>query len=149
MGSRSRLILFGAAGVLVSAYMHFYLYFWGGYRDISVDRIAGLDISRSFALNAIAGLVIAELLVLSLRFDRLAKPAAVLGVLFALGAIGAYTLAHTSGLLGFSESGWSTEAVISKAAELVAVLSLGAFLLTSIRSGTADPTRQQRGRTPA
>lgn len=149
MDSRSRLILLGAAGVLVSAYMHFYLYFWGGYRSISVDRIAGLDISRSFALNAIAGLVIAELLVLSLRFDRLAKPAAVLGVLFALGAIGAYALARTSGLLGFSESGWSTEAVISKAAELVAVLSLGAFLLTSTRSPAADTTRQQRGRAPA
>ena len=149
MDSRSRLILLGAAGVLVSAYMHFYLYFWGGYRSISVDRIAGLDISRSFALNAIAGLVLAELLVLSLRFDRLAKPAAVLGVLFALGAIGAYTFARTSGLLGFSESGWSTEAVISKAAELVAVLSLGAFLLTSTRSGAADATHQQRGSTPA
>lgn len=134
MGSRSRLILIGAAGVLVSGYMHFYLYFWGGYRDISVDRIAGIDISRSFALNAIAALVIAELLMLSLRFDRWAKPAAVLGLLFALGAIGAYALARTSGLLGFSESGWSTEAVISKSAELVAVLSLGAFLLTSARS---------------
>ena len=134
MDSRSRLILIGATGVLVSAYMHFYLYFWGGYRDISVDRVAGLDISRSFALNAIAGLVIAELLVLSLRFDRLAKPAAVLGVLFALGALGAYALARTSGLLGFSESGWSAEAVISKAAELIAVLSLGAYLVTSARS---------------
>ena len=140
MDSRSRLIPLGAAGVLVSAYMHFYLYFWGGYRDISVDRIAGLDISRSFALNAIAGLVIAELLVLSLRFDRLAKPAAVLGVLFALGAIGAYALARTSGLLGFSESGWSTEAVISKSAELVAVLSLSAFLLTSARSAASGAT---------
>ena len=129
MDSRSRLILIGAAGVLVSAYMHFYLYFWGGYRFISVDRVAGLDISRSFALNAIAGLVIAELLVLSLRFNRLATPAAVIGALYALGAIGAYTLARTSGLLGFSESGWSTEAVISKAAEIVAVFALGASLL--------------------
>jgi hypothetical protein len=138
MDTRGRLILIGAAGVLVSAYMHFYLYFWGGYRDISVDRIAGLDISRSFALNAIAGLVIAELLVLSLRFDRLAKPAAVLGGLFALGAIGAYALARTSGLLGFTESGWSTEAVISKTAEVVAVVSLGASLLTSTKRAEPD-----------
>ena len=113
MDSRRGLILIGAATVLVSAYMHFYLYFWGGYRGISPERVAGLDISRSFALNAIAGLVIAELLVLSLRFDGLAKPTAVLGVLFALGAIGAYALARTSGLLGFSESGWLAEAVIS------------------------------------
>jgi hypothetical protein len=122
------MLLVGAASVLVSAYMHFYLYFWGGYRGISPERLAGIDISRSFALNAVIGLAIAELLVLALRFDRLARPAAVLGVVFALGAILAYVLARTSGLLGFSESGWSPEAVISKTAEIVAVLSLGGFL---------------------
>jgi hypothetical protein len=144
MDTRRGLVLIGAASVLLSAYMHFYLYFWGGYRGISVDRIAGLDISRSFALNAIAGLVIAELLVLSIRFDRLAKPAAVLGVLFALGALGAYALARTSGLLGFTESGWSAEAVISKAAEVVAVFSLGTYLLTSVHTpaiGVESPAR--------
>jgi hypothetical protein len=140
MITRQRLVLVGAAGVLVSAYMHFYLYFWGGYRGISIDRIAGIDISRSFALNAIAGLVIAELLVLSLRFDRLSKPAAVLGVLYALGAIGGYALARTSGLLGFTENGWSTEAVISKTAEIVAVVSLGAYLLLSLRTPATDTT---------
>jgi hypothetical protein len=137
MGTRAKLIVLGAAAVLLSGYMHFYLYFWGGYRGISIDRIAGIDISRSFVLNAIAGLVIAELLVLSLRFDRLATPAAVIGVLFALGAIGAYTLARTSGLLGFTESGWSTEAVIAIAAEVVAVLALGASLLPSVRAHAA------------
>jgi hypothetical protein len=131
MDKRATLILVGAAGVLVSAYMHFYLYFWGGYRGISIDRIAGIDISRSFALNAIAGLIIAELLVLSLRFDRLATPASVIGILFALGAIGGYALARTSGLLGFSESGWSTEAVISKTAEVIAIIALGAAVVTS------------------
>ncbi len=134
MATRQRLLLIGAAGVLVSGYMHFYLYFWGGYRGISIDRIAGIDISRSFALNAIAGLLIAELLVLSLRFERLATPAAVLGVLFALGALGAYALSRTSGILGFTESSWSTEAVISKLAEVVAVASLGFYLVDLVRS---------------
>ena len=128
-GSQRVGVVVGAGAVLVSAYMHFYLYFWGGYRGISPERVAGLDISRSFALNAIVGLVIAELLVLSLRYDRLTLPAAALGVVFALGALGAYTLSRTSGLLGFTESGWSTEAVISKSAEGVAVLSLGAVLV--------------------
>ena len=128
-GSQRVGVVVGAGAVLVSAYMHFYLYFWGGYRGISPERVAGLDISRSFALNAIVGVVIAELLVLSLRYDRLTLPAAALGVVFALGALGAYTLSRTSGLLGFTESGWSTEAVISKSAELVAVLSLGAVLV--------------------
>jgi hypothetical protein len=134
MAARDRLLLTGAAGVLVSGYMHFSLYFWGGYRGISIDRIAGVDISRSFALNAIAGLIIAELLVLSLRFTKLATPAAIVGLLFALGALGAYALARTSGLLGFTESGWSTEAVISKLAELTAVISLGAYLVTAGRN---------------
>jgi hypothetical protein len=139
MTKRPGLLLIGAASVLVSGYMHFYLYFWGGYRGISIDRIAGIDISRSFALNAIGGLVIAELLVLSLRWDRLAKPAALLGVLFAVGALVAYTLARTSGLLGFTESGWSTEAVISKLAEVVAVVSLGAYLVLSLRAPAVEP----------
>jgi hypothetical protein len=139
MSRRPGLIVIGAASVLVSAYTHFYLYFWGGYRGISIDRIAGIDISRSFALNAIGGLVIAELLVLSLRWERLAKPAALLGVLFAIGALAGYTLARTSGLLGFTESGWSTEAVIAMAAEVIAIVSLGAYLVLSLRAPAVDP----------
>ena len=138
MRTRGTYLSIGAAGVAVSAYMHFYLYFWGGYRGISIDRIAGLDISRSFALNAIAGIVIAELIVASLHFDRLAVPAAALGLGFAAGALGAYTLSRTSGLLGFSENGWTTEAVISKLAELVAVIALGTFLVTSLTERRAD-----------
>ena len=137
METRRTLLLVGAAGVLVSAYMHFYLYFWGGYRGISIDRVAGIDISRSFALNAIVGLVIAELLVLAVRFDRLEIPAAALGFLFALGAIVAYGLARTSGLLGFTEAGWSAEAVISKLAEVVAGISLATCLALAWSDGTA------------
>ena len=77
--------MIGATGVLVSAYIHFYLYFWGGYRGISIDRITGLDISRSFALNAVAGLVIVELLVMAWWLRRFERVAALLGVLFARG----------------------------------------------------------------
>ena len=145
MSGRRSLLLVGAAGVLVSAYMHCYLYFWGGYRGISIDRVAGIDISRSFALNAVAGLVIAEVLVLSLRFERLAVPGAVLGVAFAVGALGAYTLARTSGLLGFTESGWSTEAVISKTAEVVALLALGAYLVMRAVGARASRTARTAG----
>ena len=136
------LVVVGATAVLVSAYMHFYLYFWGGYRGISPERVAGLDISRSFALNAIVGLVIAELLVLSLRFDRLALPSAALGLVFALGALGAYTLSRTSGLLGFTEHGWTTEAVISKTAEVIAVFALGGVLVLA----APRPERRQPDR---
>lgn len=143
--ARSGLIAIGAAGVLVSAYMHFYLYAWGGYRGISVDRVLGLDISRSFALNAIAGLVIAEILVLSLRYDRLRVTGAALGVGFALGALGAYTLARTSGLLGFTESGWSTEAIISKTAEAVAVITLGSYLVTRVAEPSTARAQESLG----
>ncbi len=133
-GPRRGLLLIGAAAVLVSGYIHFYLYFWGGYRGISIDRVVGLDISRSFALNAIAALVIAELLVIGSRVDRLARPAAVLGVLFAVGAIGAYVLSRTSGLLGFSENSWSVEAVIAETAQVVAVVALSSYLIASTRT---------------
>jgi hypothetical protein len=134
MNARRDLLLVGATGVFVSAYMHFYLYFWGDYRGISIDRVAGIDVSRSFALNAIVGAVIAELLVLSVRFGRWAPAAAGAGVLFALGALGAYALARTGSLLGFSERGWSVEAVISKAAEVIAVVALGSFLVLVARA---------------
>lgn len=133
-GTRPTLLMIGAAGVLVSAYLHFYLYFWGGYRGISVDRVAGIDISRSFALNAVAGLVIAEIVVVSLRYERLAVAGALLGVTFAAASLAAYALARTSGILGFTEHGWSVEAVVAKTAEVVAVLSLGGFLATTVPS---------------
>jgi len=139
MSARRPLLLVGAAGVLVSAYMHFYLYFWGGYRGINIDRVLGIDISRSFALNAVAGLVVAEILVLSLRYERLAIPGAVIGIAFALGALGAYVLARTSGILGFTETGWSTEAVISTTAEVIAALALGGHLVTRVTAARDAP----------
>lgn len=140
MNRQRTFLLIGASAVVVSAYMHFYLYFWGGYRGISPERVAGLDISRSFALNAVAGLVIAELLVLSLRFDRWSRPAALFGSAYAAGALGAYVLARSSSLLGFSEYGWSTAAVISKSAELIAVVALTAVAAVS-RPGTRTSPR--------
>ena len=57
--------------------------------------------------------------------------------------LGAYALARTSGLLGFTESGWSTEAVISKTAEIVAILALGGHLVTR-----ASASRGAEARTP-
>jgi hypothetical protein len=121
----------GAVAVLVSAYMHYYLYFFGGYRGISPERVLGLDISRSFALNAIVGVLIAEALVLSLRWERLALPAAIVGVLFAAGSIGAYVMARGDGFLGFTEDETTVEAVIAKTAEILAVASLGASLVVA------------------
>ena len=73
------LVLVGAAAVLVSGWVHFYLYFRGGYRGIAPEAFAGLTISRSFVLNAVGVLLIAEALVLSLVYRRLLVPAALAG----------------------------------------------------------------------
>lgn len=124
MSSRRVLLAVGAVAVLVSGYIHFYLYFRGGYRGISPQRVLGIDISRSFAFNAIASVIIAELLVLSLRDSRLRSVSAVAGIAFALGALGAYLLSRTTGFLGFTEHTTTTEAIIAKLAELGAVVSL-------------------------
>lgn len=138
MRTRRLLIAIGAFAVLVSGYMHFYLYFRGGYRGISPERLLGLDISRSFALTAIAAVIVAELLVLALRFTGLETVSVAVGVIYALGALVAYALSRTTGLLGFTESRTTVEAVISKTAELVAAVSLAAALASSRRSSPAD-----------
>jgi hypothetical protein len=126
---RPLLLLLGAASVLVSGYVHYYLYFKGGYRDIAPDSFAGLTISRSFAINAIAGFVIAWALVVSLRFPKLAVPAAVAGVGFAVATLGAYLLTRTVGLLGFEDDQLTIEAVVAFVAELVALGALGSWLV--------------------
>lgn len=130
---RRTLTLVGAAGVLVSGYIHCYLYFEGGYRGIAPDEVLGLTISRSFAANAIAGFLIAWALVCSLVWERLTIPAALIGAGFAAAALVAYGLSRTTGLLGFSDDQTSTEAVIAVTAEVVALVSLSTLLVTAWR----------------
>src|SRR2546427_661032 len=77
----------GAAALLVSGWVHFYLYFRGGYRGIAPDEVVGLTVSRSFALNAIAAVVIAEALILGLRSRALLLPAAAVGMGFAVATL--------------------------------------------------------------
>ncbi len=127
------LTVVGAAAVLVSGWVHFYLYFRGGYRGIHPESFAGLTISRSFALNAVGAVVIAEALMLSLLRPRLLIPAALAGLGFGLATLTAYSLSRTSGLLGFTESTTTTEAVIGIVSEGVAVLALGARLVLALR----------------
>jgi len=126
---RPLLLLLGGASVLVSGYVHYYLYFKGGYRDIAPDSFAGFTISRAFAINAIAGFVIAWALVVSLRFPKLAVPAALAGAGFAVATLGAYLLTRTVGILGFEDAQLTTEAVVAFVAELIALVALGSWLL--------------------
>jgi hypothetical protein len=124
----------GAVALLVSGWVHFYLYFRGGYRGIAPDEIAGLTISRSFALNAIAAVVIAEALILGLRYRPLLLPAAAVGAGFAVATLVAYFLSRTRGVLGFKETATTTEAVVAMIAEAAALLTLVPVVLTELRA---------------
>ncbi|HEX4530469.1 MAG TPA: hypothetical protein VIA11_13785 [Acidimicrobiia bacterium] len=124
----------GAVALLVSGWVHFYLYFRGGYRGIAPDEIAGLTISRSFALNAIAAVVIAEALILGLRYRALLLPAAAVGAGFAVATLVAYFLSRTRGVLGFKETATTTEAVVAMIAEAAALLTLVPVVLTELRA---------------
>jgi hypothetical protein len=124
----------GAVAILVSGWVHFSLYFRGGYRGIAPDSMLGLTISRSFALDAIAALVLAEALVLGLRFRSLLLPAAALGVAFGVATLVGYFLSRTRGLLGFHESSTTTEAILAMAAEAVAIVALTTVVLTEPRA---------------
>ena len=124
----------GATALLVSGWVHFYLYFRGGYRGIAIDSVLGLTISRSFAINAIAAVVIAEVVILGLRYRALLLPAAAVGVGFAVATLVAYFLSRTRGILGFKETATTTEAVIGMVAEAVIVLTLVPVALTELRA---------------
>ena len=124
----------GATALLVSGWVHFYLYFRGGYRGIAPDSVLGLTISRSFALNAIAAVVIAEALVLGLRYRALLLPAAAVGVGFAIATLVAYFLSRTRGLLGFEETSTTTEAVVAMVAEAIALVTLVPVAVTELRA---------------
>jgi hypothetical protein len=115
MEVRRALLAVGASAVLVSGYVHFYLYFRGGYRGISPEQVLGLDISRSFAVNAAAAVVIAELLVLALRYPGLRRIAAAAGIGLALATLLAFVMSRTTGLLGFTEHRTTVEAAVAVA----------------------------------
>lgn len=123
------LLLVGAVSVLVIGYVHYYLYFKGGYRDIAPDTVAGLTISRAFAINAIAGPVIAWAIVVSFRVTKLSVPAALAGLGFAAATLAAYLITRTVGLLGFEDSQLTWEAVVAFVSELIALASLGSWLV--------------------
>ncbi len=131
--NRTRLLLLiGTAGVLVSAWVHFYLYFRGGYRGIAPESLLGMTVSRAFVLNAIAGVVIAEALVLATRFERLVVPAAAAGVVFAIGTLAAFFVSRYDTLLGFHETEVTTEAVVALIAEGVVLVVLVPVLVSAL-----------------
>lgn len=122
------LLLIAAAAVAVSGFIHFYLYFRGGYRGIAPEEVLGVTISRAFALNAIAAVLLTEALVLSLRYHRMIVPTCIAVAGFAGATLLAYAMTRTTGFLGFTDDQTSTEAMIAAIAEVVALLSATAAL---------------------
>ena len=115
--------LVGAALLAVSAGLHLRL-FLGGYRDIHLRDVLGLDLAGSFALAVVSGVVVASLLVASVLYERGARLIAAAGVAYALGALAAYALTRTTGFLGFEETRWVPEAVVAKPTEVAACVVL-------------------------
>ena len=102
--------MLAAVGVLVSAAVHLWLWF-DGYRDIEV-------IGPAFMLNAVAGVVIAGLLLAWRHWIPL-----FLAVGFGASTLGAFIVSATVGLFGVQES-WTGGAVLTAAAsEVVAILA--------------------------
>ena len=117
--------ILAAAGVLVSAAVHLYLWF-DVFRHTAV-------VGPAFMLNAVGGAVIAVLLVMWRRWIPL-----VLAVGFGACTLGAFVIAATVGLFGVHEY-WTGWAVWTAAAsEIVAIVAAGTVLLQEnpLRSGS-------------
>ena len=117
--------ILAAAGVLVSAAVHLYLWF-DVFRHTAV-------VGPAFMLNAVGGAVIAVLLVMWRHWIPL-----VLAIGFGACTLGAFVIAATVGLFGVHEY-WTGWAVWTAAAsEVVAIVAAGTVLLQEnpLRSGS-------------
>jgi hypothetical protein len=112
--------ILAAAGVLVSAAVHLYLWF-DGFRHTAV-------VGPAFMLNAVGGTIIAILLVTSQHWIPL-----VLAAGFGAATLGAFFIAATVGLYGVHEhwTGWAVWT--AAAAEVVAIAAAGTGLLQRYR----------------
>lgn len=119
-----------SASLLVSGYVHAELY-GRGYRSIHV-------IGPSFLIQAAASFALAVVVLAGPWTLRVAAGG------LALGALGAFTLARTTGLFGFTELGWdpAPQAALSVIAETLTVLLCAASLLPMSR--LRDAPRKER-----
>src|SRR3954469_1187240 len=111
-----KLRMLAAAGVLVSAAVHLYLWF-------HVFRHAHV-VGPAFMVNSVSGAIIAVLLVTWRHWIPL-----VLAVGFGVATLGAFIIATTAGLYGVHEHWTGWEAWTAAAAEIVVLLAAGTPLL--------------------
>jgi hypothetical protein len=105
-----------AAGVLVSAAIHLYLWF-------DVFRHAHV-VGPAFMLNAVGGTIIAILLVTWRHWIPL-----LLAIGFGASTLGAFIIAATVGLFGVHEHWTSWEVWTAAASEVIAIAAAGMVLL--------------------
>jgi hypothetical protein len=116
--------LAAATFVLAGGYIHFDL--WrDGYRAIEY-------IGPLFVANAVASAVL--VLALLLRPD---VRVAMAGVVFSAGSLVALVLSRTTGLLGFTERGWSDMAVQATTAEIGAIVAIALVVIDRRRPAPA------------
>jgi hypothetical protein len=114
-----RIRMLAAAAVLVSAGVHLKLWF-DGFRDLHM-------VGPAFMLNAVAGVVIAVLLVL---WRHWLPP--LLAVGFGASTLGAFIIAATVGLYGVHEV-WSGGWVLTAAGSEIVAIIAGAVALVKAR----------------
>jgi hypothetical protein len=120
--------LLAAAAVLVSAYVHLKLWL-DGFRHLHV-------VGPAFMVNAVAGLVIAVLLV---TWKHWLAPLLAAG--FGVGTLGAFTIATTSaGLFGTHETWHGSYQVTAAVVEAIAIV---AGLYAASREMRTAPARQR------
>lgn len=121
--------MLAAAGVLVSAAVHLYLWF---------DVFRHTDVvGPAFVVNAVGGTLIAVLLVTWRRWIPL-----VLAIGFGASTLGAFFIATTVGFYGVHEH-WTGWAVWTAAAsEVVAILAAGTLLLQEQSLRSSDRLEQ-------
>lgn len=133
--------LFTALLVAISGGVHLRLYL-DGYRDIHVESVLGIDLSRSFLLSVLAALVVAELLAVSALRARWATPAYLAAVLYAAGSVAAFALSRTTGLLGFEEHRWDWQSVVAVGSELSTLAIAGIALVARLTNRSPAPATQ-------
>jgi hypothetical protein len=119
--------MLAAAGVLVSAAVHLYLWFHV-FRHTDV-------VGPAFMVNAIGGAIIAVLLVTWRHWIPL-----VLAVGFGVATLGAFIIAATVGLYGVHEHWTGWEVWTAAVAEIVAILAAGTLLLRENSLRSRNPT---------
>jgi hypothetical protein len=128
----TRLRYLSALVVAVSGGIHLRLYL-DGYRDIRVDRLLGLDISRSFLATALVAASLAVFIAAYASTSSLATVGELAGIAYGAGTLAAYAATRTVGLLGFEDNEWSTEAIIAKTAEALLIVLCTTTLVWSRR----------------